>query len=419
MGAYGAALHALSKRKSGRSTLLSAEELKDFSSETTDAQCGLCQNNCRLTISRFSNGKRLIGGNRCERPVTHKVPDQSLNLVTQKLDLVYDTPSVAGAKKRVGIPMGLNMLELYPFWRAFFAALNMQTVPSPRSSRELYVSGQDSIPSDTVCYPAKLMHGHIAALKQQNVDFIFYPCMSYNLDEHTGDNHYNCPVVAYYPEVVSQMNTGVPLVFDYIGLHRPDDFAFNIRRILQPVCGNLSLSDAKRATEAAFEAYEAHLSVIRMRAQAIIAKARAQHKRIFVLAGRPYHIDPEVNHGIDQLCRALDAAVITEDSISHLSVPGELHVLNQWTYHSRLYSAARYVCTQSDMELVQLVSFGCGVDAITTDQVRDILHSANKLYTQVKIDEITNLGAVKIRLRSLLAALEDGEGSETRELSPV
>ncbi len=408
MGAYGAALYGLERRPQGESTLLSAQELEDFSHKVTGTNCGLCPNHCRLTVNLFDGGRRFLSGNRCERPVTHREPDSGLNLYEVKRRLVRETPELPAPRGRVGIPMGLNMYELYPFWRAFFQSLGWQTVPSPASDRALYLSGQGTIPSDTVCYPAKLMHGHIEALKKQDVDFIFYPCMSYNLDEHTGDNRYNCPVVAYYPEVIAASYEGaVPLIYDYIGLHREKDFPRHICSILRPVMGTISVRDARRAMEAGFAARGQYLAAVREEGARIIERARREQKHIIVLSGRPYHIDPEVGHGIDQLVCSLGAAVVSEDAVSHLEPPQAVSVLNQWTYHARLYAAARHVCRYDDMDLVQLVSFGCGVDAITTDEVRRILKAGKKLYTQIKIDEITNLGTVKIRVRSLLAALEE------------
>ncbi len=408
MGAYGAALYGLERRPAGQSTLLSAPELEAFTHTVTGTNCGLCPNRCRLTVNRFDGGRRFLSGNRCERPLTHRDPDSGLNLYETKRRLIRETPALPAPRGRVGIPMGLNMLELYPFWRAFFAALGWQTVPSPVSDRALYLSGQGTIPSDTVCYPAKLMHGHIEALKKQAVDCIFYPCMSYNLDEHTGDNHYNCPVVAYYPEVIAASYEGsVPFIYDYIGLHREKDFPRHIASILRPVMGAISVKDARRAMEQGFAARDRYLRAVRDDGRRIIGQARREGRHIIVLSGRPYHIDPEISHGIDQLICSLGAAVISEDAVSHLEPPQPVSVLNQWTYHARLYAAARHVCRHDDMDLVQLVSFGCGVDAITTDEVRRILKSGKKLYTQIKIDEITNLGTVKIRVRSLLAALEE------------
>ena len=305
--------------------------------------------------------------------------------------------------------MGLNMYELLPFWYTFFTKLGFEVVTSPLSSRELYIKGQSTIPSDTVCFPAKLMHGHVDALIEQGIQNIFYPCMSYNFDEKLGDNHYNCPVVAYYPEVISANMAnlrGLTFIHDYVGIHRKRDFPKKMHAILAQYFDGISLPEVKQAAKDAYAEYDAYMQKIREKGDEMIAQARAEGKPIIILSGRPYHLDPEINHGIDKLITSLGAAVISEDVISAKEKKFSVGVLNQWTYHARLYAAAEYVGSQKDMNLVQLVSFGCGVDAITTDEVRSILESHNKIYTQIKIDEITNLGAVKIRLRSLFAALE-------------
>ncbi len=414
MGAYGAALYAiqrdaLSGREPGRSGILGPREIQDFHHQAKGVSCGLCPNNCRLTVNTFSGGRRYISGNRCERPVTHREADDSLNLCQWKLQKLQSYRPVPGPRGKLGLPMGLNIFELLPFWHTFFTQLGFEVVTSPLSSRELYLSGQHTIPSDTVCFPAKLMHGHVEALVAQKIKTIFYPCMSYNLDEELGDNHYNCPVVAYYPEVIrSNMPEArsVTFITDYVGLHQRRHFPRKMAEILVQYREGITLREIKRAADAAYKEYEDYLAAIRSQGEAVIRQARQEKKPIIVLAGRPYHSDPEVNHGIDKLIASLGAAVVTEDAVSSHMERFPVGVLNQWTYHSRLYAAARYIATQPDMDLVQLVSFGCGVDAITTDEVRDILEERHRIYTQIKIDEITNLGAVKIRLRSLFAAIE-------------
>ena len=252
--------------------------------------------------------------------------------------------------------------------------------------------------------------GHIKALCEKKLDAIFYPCLSYNIDEELGDNHYNCPVVAYYPEIISGNCAeleNTKFIYDYVGIHRPKDFAIKMTEILAKYFDGITRAEVQKAADAAYAAYNHHMTQIRAMGEQIIQQARQEGRRIIVLAGRPYHIDPEVNHGIDKLISRCGAAVITEDAISDRSGRVHTSVLNQWTYHSRLYAAAKYSTTQPDMDIVQLVSFGCGLDAITTDETREILQEGGKLYTQLKIDEITNLGAVNIRLRSLFAALEE------------
>ena len=411
MGAYGAALYGAQKSVKGKcSTLLTLEELQSFHRETESRACGQCGNNCQLTINTFSDGGRLISGNRCERPITGKKEQGEWNLYEYKRKLILGYKPGENRRGRIGLPLCLNFWELYPFWYTLFTKLGFQVVHGPMSSRKLYLEGQGSIPSDTACFPAKLAHGHIEFLSKLGVDAIFYPCMTYNIDEELGQNHYNCPVVAYYPEVLAgncDCLKNTRFIYDYVGIHRPRDFEKKITAILEREFGPIPHGEIKTAVKAAYAEYAHHMEQIRQKGAEIIAAARKEGRRIIVLAGRPYHVDPEVNHGIDTLITQFGAAVITEDSISQLEKPFRTAVLNQWTYHARLYAAAKYCCSQPDMDLVQLVSFGCGVDAITTDETREILRQGGKLYTQLKIDEITNLGAVRIRLRSLFAALDE------------
>ena len=413
MGAFGAALYG--KKHIGdnhKSTFLNYQELKNFSQKTSTVTCQGCGNHCLLTINLFADGQRYISGNRCDKPVTGIATSDDLNLYAYKLSLLksYASKEGEGNKGTIGIPLVLNMYELLPFWHTFWTSLGYKVKVSPISSHKLYQEGQATIPSDTACYPAKLSHGHINALAKENVDAIFYPCMSYNFDEKAGDNHYNCPVVAYYPEVLKdncRELENIPFIFDFIDLSNRDEFIKRYPLMLQKHFLSLKTDDIVEAIHAAYKEYDVHMEDIRKKGKEIIEKARKENKHIIVLAGRPYHVDPEVNHGIDKLITRLGAAVITEDSISYLTPKFKTTVLNQWTYHSRLYSAAKYCTEHEDIDLVQLVSFGCGLDAITTDETREILQSGNKLYTQLKIDEITNLGTVTIRLRSLFAALAE------------
>ena len=414
MGAYGAALFGLRRsRKAGqsRSSMMDQQELEAFSQKVVSVKCGACGNHCQLTVNTFADGRKYISGNRCDKPVTGKSEDNSLNLYAYKQELLAAYKPVPGKRGSIGIPLCLNFYELLPFWHAFWTRLGFAVHVSPVSSRGLYLAGQATIPSDTACFPAKLSHGHIKALAAMQLDAIFYPCLTYNIDEGLGDNHYNCPVVAYYPEVLlgnCPELEGKKFICDYIGIHRPKDFVRKMaKEILPRYFGGISQREVQEAADEAYAEYASHMAKIRARGGEIITEARRQGKRIIVLAGRPYHVDPEVNHGIDRLIVRHGAAVITEDSISDRVEKFPTSVLNQWTYHSRLYAAAQYCTAQPDMDLVQLVSFGCGVDAITTDETREILQAGNKLYTQLKIDEITNLGAVNIRLRSLFAALDE------------
>lgn len=411
MGAYGAALYAKNKCKGhGKSKLATKQTLDSFVHEIKVANCSLCNNHCRLTVNSFGGGRKFIAGNRCERPVTKRVPSNDLNMYDYKLSLIDSYKPIEGLRGKLSMPMGLNIYEMYPFWYRFFTELKFEVSHSPFSSRKLYQSGQHTIPSDTVCFPAKLLHGHIQSLIDSGAETVFYPCLSYNFDENLGDNHYNCPVVAYYPEVINNNMKDIKKVHfikEYFGVHRPKDFPKKAYERLLPHFPDITLKEIKAAAEKAYKEQERYKQKVLDKGNEIIARAEKEGKKIFVLAGRPYHIDPEINHGIDKLISSFDIAILSEDVVAARVNKFPTHILNQWTYHSRLYAAAKYVTERKDMELVQLVSFGCGVDAITTDEVREILERNNKIYTQIKIDEITNLGAVKIRVRSLLAAIDE------------
>ena len=409
MGAFGAALAARNLHLE-RSALLSSQDLEKFTHTAKPATCGLCTNHCSLTVNTFDGGRRFISGNRCSRPLgeePHHLPDL-MRYKYQKLRALHGKGEGDGSRGRIGIPFGLNMYENLPFWFTFFTKLNFEVVLSPESSRKLYLKGQRTIPSDTVCYPAKLLHGHVEALVEAGVDAVWYPCMSYNNDEGIGDNHYNCPVVAYYPELIA---ANVPslkqtrFLDPYVGLWRHKDFGKRIAQLMHQEFG-IPKKESAAAARAAYEAYEAYVHDVRATGQEYIDYARSHGLNIIVVCGRPYHIDPEINHGINDLITSFGFVLVTEDALSYLEGYAPRKVLNQWTFQSRMYNAARYVCTQPDMQVVQLVSFGCGTDAITTDEMRSILEDGDKLYTQLKIDDISNLGAVKIRIRSLMAALD-------------
>ena len=432
MGAYGAALYAKScyhaecvknPNVSNISAVANAKDLEVFTHTVRAVTCHGCENHCRLTVNTFDGGRKYIAGNRCEKPLhPDKAPVAYADLYEYKNQLLdqYRKNERIEGKRTVGIPMGLNIYELLPFWYTFFRTLDCNVIVSPHSTRKLYLSGQQTIPSDTVCYPAKLMHGHIEALIETHPDIIFYPCMSYNLNEGKGDNHYNCPVVAYYPKVIKanmQLPQDITLVTDFIGLHNKKEFPPHMLHLLEKYfgVGCYTLRQVKAAANAAYRAYDEHMAALRQKGEEIYRKACDENKPVIVLSGRPYHIDPEIQHGISHLICELGAVVLTEDSVSHLIAPFPTHVLNQWTYHARLYAAAKWVGTQGRfVNLVQLVSFGCGVDAITTDEARSIIEQAGKIYTQIKIDEITNTGAVKIRLRSLFAAIEEQQRDENK-----
>ena len=416
MGAFGCALYAKAN-SNGRSSCLNAKELEAFKFESFNKTCQICGNHCELTVNHFSNGAELIAGNRCELPL--KKEQTSVDLPNAYL---FKQQLINNAKKQqlqgdfpngtVGMPLGLNVYEMYPFWMAFWNKLGYRVQLSPFGSRSLYAKGQHTIPSDTICYPAKLIHGHIEYLLDKKPDFIFYPCLSYNFNEHLSDNHYNCPVVAYYPEVVEaniERVKEIPYKFGFYGLHNPKVMK---RQLAKDFCKMLGV-DAKAISAALDEAYraqDAYRGKIKKFTDEAMHYARVHGLPIVVLAGRPYHIDPEINHGIDKLIQSFDTVVVSEDGLEYILDDTGTHVLNQWTYHARLYNAAKVVSKNQDMSLVQLVSFGCGLDAITADEVRDLLEANEDIYTQIKIDEISNLGTVKIRPRSWFATLKQRKG---------
>ena len=412
MGAFGAALYAMENTPEEKliSSLVTEPELRAFSYASRSVTCKGCTSRCNVNILTFADGRRFISGNKCERgaglPVSKNLPD----LYQFKYEKLYSLPreNVPGARATVGLPVQLVMFEQLPLWTRFFETCGFQVALSDRSSRELYFLGQHTVASDTACYPAKLMHGHIESLLNRGVDFIFYPCESYNLDEHDSVNHYNCPVVAYYSELLKANNerlTEDNFVMPYID---PNDEATTVRALHRALKKyKLSSSLIRRAYRAGLEALEEYHAEVVARGRKILADAGREGRQVIVLTGRPYHADPEINHGIGKLLNSLGIAVLSEDAVFGDGEQVKVSVLNQWTYHARLYRAAEFVSRCKNVNLVQLVSFGCGIDAITTDEVRSILESRGKLYTQIKIDEINNLGVVRIRLRSLLAAIEE------------
>lgn len=433
MGAFGAALYAKEAQNAFTTTssLASAPELADFTYTSRCANCHGCTSKCNINIITFADGRKYISGNKCERGAGKKLKSDELDIFAYKYRRLQESVSAPGGaaengtapkkKGRAGLPFQLVMFEQLPLWAGFFEKLGFEVVLSDKSSRELYFKGQHTVASDTACYPAKLMHGHIESLLDKGVDFIFYPCESYNLDEHDSDNHYNCPVVAYYPELLKANNERLNadnFIMPYLDPNMRESTVRNLRRALSRY--KFTKKQIGEALDEGFARLDAYHADVRAKGQEIVARARAEGRQIIVLAGRPYHADPEINHGIGKLLTSLDLAVLSEDSVYSDAPLVKVNVLNQWTYHARLYRAAEYVSHNDDMNLVQLVSFGCGIDAVTTDEMRYILERNGKLYTQIKIDEINNLGVVRIRLRSMLAAIEEQKAArEAREAGGV
>ena len=408
MGAYGCALYA--KRKNLKeSKIISKEDLESFTHKSKIAKCGLCTNRCNLTINIFNDGEKYISGNRCEKPTGNKKSESIPNMYQYKYKKLREYESLdEGKRGTIGLPMVLNMYENIPLWATFFKELGFKVVLSDESNKKMYLKGQHTIPSDTVCYPAKLAHGHIENLISKNIEHIFYPCMSYNFDEGISDNCFNCPVVAYYPELlktnVKELNSN-NFMMEYLSLNNKKLLSKQLYEILNKTFGDIKQKEVKNALEKAYIEYEKYTKHIKEKGDEFIEYAKNNNKKVIVVAGRPYHIDPEINHGIDKVLSSLGIVVLTEDSIEVSHEKPKVNILNQWTYQARLYNAAYYVAKNKDMELIQLVSFGCGTDAITSDEVKDILERNNKIYTQLKIDETNNLGAAKIRIRSLLEAI--------------
>lgn len=419
MGAFGAALIAREHYEEGmESTMLSLEDIINLKFESSMSRCKGCTNHCLLTINRFTGGRQFISGNRCERGLGKEKSNKDIpNLYDYKNKRLFNyykplTPDKA-YRGKVGIPRVLNMYENYPYWFTFFTELGYEVVLSPASSRNIYSLGIESIPSESECYPAKLAHGHIMWLLEQGVHYIFYPCVPYERKEFDGaGNHYNCPIVTSYGE---NIKNNVEELRDESIIYQNPFVSFESDKILaDELVKYLGEENGIPATEirnAAHKAYEELTKTredIRRKGEEVLQWMKENNTRGIVLAGRPYHIDPEINHGIPELITSYGIAVLSEDSISHLSpIERPTIAMDQWMYHSRLYAAATYVRTQENLEMIQLNSFGCGLDAVTTDQVNDILTESGKICTVLKIDEVNNLGAARIRIRSLISAVKD------------
>ena len=413
MGAFGAALIARERYDGiSESSMLSIDKINSLTYETKLTRCKGCTNSCHLTINKFSGGRQFITGNRCERGLGKEKNKEKLpNLFDYKFHRLFDYEPLSeekAARGTVGIPRVLNMYENYPFWYTFFTKLGYRVVLSPQSSHKLYELGIESIPSESECYPAKLAHGHIMWLIKQGVKFIFYPCVPYEHNEYEGtNNHYNCPIVTSYAENIK--NNVEELKTENIDFRNPfmsfESEEKLVKRLVEEF-SYISSSEVKSAVHDAWNEMMTCRNDVRKKGEEVIQYLNETGKRGIVLAGRPYHVDPEVNHGIPELINSYGLAVLTEDSVAHLgTVERPLIILDQWMYHSRLYAAANYVKTVDNLDLIQLNSFGCGLDAVTTDAVNDILTKSGKIYTVLKIDEVNNLGAARIRVRSLIAAL--------------
>ncbi len=437
MGAFGAALIAreryqdkVDNASNRHTTMLTIEQINKLTYTTKLTRCRGCTNHCMLTINKFSDNRQYTSGNRCERGLGKERQNADLpNLFEYKSNRIFDYEPLSykeATRGTVGIPRVLNMYENYPFWAVFFKTLGYSVVLSPKSSRKIYEMGIDTIPSESECYPAKLAHGHIDWLLHQNVDFIFYPAIPYERNEFPeANNHYNCPIVTSYSENIK--NNVDEITSGQMKFLNPF-MAFTNEEVLSEqlvACFNKEFNIPEAEIRNAVSEGWKELAMVRMemreKGEEVLRYMEEHHCRGIVLAGRPYHIDPEINHGIPELITSYGICVLTEDSISHLgNLERPLVVMDQWMYHSRLYSAANYIKTRDDLDMIQLNSFGCGLDAVTTDQVADILTGSDKLYTCLKIDEVNNLGAARIRIRSLLSAIRVKEKQQkTRKIQPA
>lgn len=418
MGAFGIALLAKESYDGSPTTILSLDELDHFTHSSTIQHCEKCTNHCMLTVTSFSDGSQHISGNRCERgaglpPRSKKLP----NLYDYKYRRTFNYRSLTEKQAKhgvVGIPRVLNMYENYPFWHTFFSELGFRVVLSPRSSKQIYEKGMESIPSESVCYPAKIVHGHIESLLEKDVKFIFYPCVAYERKEYeNAGNHYNCPVVTSYPEVIKNnldhiQDPSIIYKNPFVDLSNPTTMEHVLYESLSDF--HIKRLEIKQAIKKGMAELHQVRKEIQEQGELVLKYLKENNMQGIVLSSRPYHIDPEINHGIADLITSEGFAVLTEDSVCHLDKePLSLRVVDQWTYHSRLYRAANFISTQENLQLIQLTSFGCGLDAVTADQVAEILQARDKIYTLIKIDEGSNLGAIRIRIRSLKATIKKQE----------
>ena len=428
MGAYGAALIARENYvRDTVSSVITPDEMSSFQVKTRHVRCGKCENNCMMTINQFNDGSRFFTGNRCERG--EGKPEGSYNQLPNLYEYKFKRlfkyrPLTVEESKRgeIGIPRVLNMYENYPFWFILFTRLGFSVVLSPPSTKEMYERGMETISSDTACYPAKLVHGHIKWLVERGVKWIFYPSINYErMEDSTAPNHYNCPIVATYPEVIAGNmddifeENNVTFSHPFLPYDNDEKLARELYKLLKRT--GVSRAELEDAINMARAEDKRVRDDIKKHGEYYLKYARDHKKKAVILAGRPYHLDPEVNHGIDKIISSFDMVVLTEDSVAHLgALARPIRALDQWMYHSRLYKAATFAGTTDDVEIVQLNSFGCGLDAVTTDQVEEITKSNNKLYTVLKIDEGSNMGAARIRIRSLKAAMDEREKNDVKHI---
>lgn len=428
MGAYGAAILALESGKE-KSDLLSAEELDHFSVATSSYRCRGCGNKCLITMQKFPDGGKYFTGNRCERGIGGQKKDSDTpNIYQYKYDRLfkYYEPLENPSRGTIGIPRVLNMYEDYPFWFTFFTKLGYKVVLSGKSSAKMYYKGMATVPSDSLCYPAKISHGHIMDLIEKGITKIFYPCEPYNMvdDKHPSENHYNCPIVASYAENIrGNMDILREKHIDFIEPFLPINDEKRMTQRLYEELGNREGLGKEEIAEAVDEAYKElaqYRQDVRDYGKKILERVEKTGEQVIMLVGRPYHIDPEINHGIPEMIQSYHLPIISEDAVYHMPVKAaKLKIVNQWSYHARLYHAAQFVAEHPNFTLIQFSSFGCGLDALTTGQVKDILESHRRIYTMIKLDEVSNLGAARIRLRSLMAALARRKPVPYQEVKPI
>lgn len=404
-----------------KSSLMGLEELDHFTTQKEFTRCGMCENNCALTVTIFNDGSKFVTGNRCERgaekvtKIKFDRSNQKENLVDYKYKKIFKFKALSkrdAVHGVVGVPRVLNMYENYPLWHTVLTDLKFRVQISPKSDKRLFEKGIETIPSDTVCYPAKMVHGHIQSLIERKVDAIFYPSVIYEQIENSkAPNHYNCPIVQSYPEVIEKnmdpiRNGEVKYFHPFVNLA---DHKSVVKSLVKSFAdyNDITEADIREAVEHGYQVLTDFKKDLQDKADELLSKLALNDEKAIVLSGRPYHLDPEINHGIANIITQEGFHVLTEDMVAGLEEVSGLRVVNQWVYHSRLYAAAKVVSKNPNLELVQLNSFGCGLDAVTTDQVEEIMRAHNKLYTVLKIDEGSNLGAIRIRLRSLKAAVEE------------